>query len=71
MARNASGKLKVVHQLYQFLEMSDLTTAMHALVTSCLDYCNILNMRLPLNSVWKLHLVKKAAVRPLLLTESM
>ena len=37
VARSAFAQLKLVHL---FLEMSDLATVTHALVTSCLDYRN-------------------------------
>ena len=42
VARSAFGQLKLVCQLCPFLEMSDLATVTHALVTSHLDYCNML-----------------------------
>ena len=50
-------------QLRPFLEMSDLATVTHALVTSRLDYCNALYVGLPLKSVRKLQLVQRAAAR--------
>ena len=41
VARSAFAQLKLVSQLHLFLEMSDLATVAHALVTSRLDYCNV------------------------------
>lgn len=41
---------------------SDLTTVTHTLV-SCLDFCNIVYMGLPLEAVWKLQLIHSSAVR--------
>ena len=40
-ARSAFAQLKLVHQLCPFLENSDLTTVIHALVTSRLNYCTV------------------------------
>ena len=40
VAGSAFAQPKLVHQLRPFLEMLDLPTVTHALVTSRLDYCN-------------------------------
>ena len=58
VARSAFAQLKLVLQLRSFLEMSDLATVTHALVTSYLDYCNALYVGLPSKTVWKLQLVQ-------------
>ena len=51
VARSAFAQLKLVCQLRLFLEMLDLATVTHALVTCRLDYCNMLYVRLPLKTV--------------------
>ena len=56
VARNVFAQLKLLCQLCPFLEMSNLATVTHALVTSRLDYCNVLYVGLPLKSVRKLQL---------------
>lgn len=43
--------------------MSDLAMVMHALVTSHLDECNVLNVGLPLKNVSKFLMVENAAAR--------
>ena len=43
--------------------MPDFVTVTHALLTSCLDYCNVPYMGLPLKSVRKLQLVQNVAAR--------
>ena len=58
VARSAFAQLKLVHQLRLFLEMLDLTTVAHAFVTSCLGYCNMLYVGLPLKTVQKFQLVQ-------------
>ena len=63
MARSTFAQLKLVHQLCLFLEMLDLATVTHALVTSCLDYCNVLYVEWPLKMVQKLQLVKNSTAR--------
>ena len=63
VARSAFAQLKLVRQLCPFLEMLDLATVTHALVTSQLDCCNTLYVGLPLKSVRKLQLVQRAAAR--------
>lgn len=54
---NAFSLVWLVHQLHLFLVLSFLATAIHALVASILDYCNMLCLGLPLKSVWKIQLV--------------
>ena len=63
MTRSVFTQLKQAHQLCLFLEISDLATMMHALVTSHLDYCNTLYVGLPLKTVWKLQVVQNATAR--------
>ena len=63
VARSAFSQLKLVHQLFPFLEMLDLATVIHASVTSRLDYCNTLFVGLPLKTVQKPQLVQNSAAR--------
>ena len=63
VTRSAFAQLKLLCHLHLFLEMSDLASVTHALVTSRLDYYNTLYVGLPLKSVRKLHLVQRAAAR--------
>ena len=58
VARSAFAQLKLVCQLHLFLERSDLAMVTHALVTSWLDYCNLLYVGLPMESVWKLQQIQ-------------
>lgn len=46
--------------LHPFLEMKQLGTVTHALVTSRLDYSDVLNVGLPLKRTWKSQLVPYA-----------
>lgn len=57
MARDVFAQLWRVYQLQPYLIRLDL---IHALVTSRLDYCNILYKDLHLNIVCKLQLVQNA-----------
>uniref|UniRef100_G1KYX6 HSR domain-containing protein n=1 Tax=Anolis carolinensis TaxID=28377 RepID=G1KYX6_ANOCA len=63
VARGAFAQLRLVRQLCPFLGKSDLATVVHTLVTSRLDYCNALYVRLPLKMARKLQLVQRAAAR--------
>uniref|UniRef100_A0A803THC7 Reverse transcriptase domain-containing protein n=1 Tax=Anolis carolinensis TaxID=28377 RepID=A0A803THC7_ANOCA len=63
VARGAFAQLRLVRQLRPFLKKSDLAIVVHALVTSLLDYCNALYLRLPLKMAQKLQLVQRAAAR--------
>uniref|UniRef100_A0A803TBL4 Reverse transcriptase domain-containing protein n=1 Tax=Anolis carolinensis TaxID=28377 RepID=A0A803TBL4_ANOCA len=63
VAGRAFAQLKLVHQLRLYLEKSGLTTVVHALVTSRMDYCNALYVGLPLKTVRKLQLVQRSAAR--------
>uniref|UniRef100_A0A803SSM3 Reverse transcriptase domain-containing protein n=1 Tax=Anolis carolinensis TaxID=28377 RepID=A0A803SSM3_ANOCA len=63
VAGRAFAQLKLVRQLRPYLEKSDLTMVVHALVTSRLDYCNALCVGLPLKTVRKLQLVQSTAAR--------
>ncbi|XP_061477973.1 uncharacterized protein LOC133382302 [Rhineura floridana] len=69
VARNAFYQLRLVAQLRPYLSREDLTSVVHALVTSRLDYCNALYVGLPLKTVWKLQLVQNAAARLLTRTK--
>ena len=46
MAKNAFEELKLVYQLHPFLKKSDVVMVLHALITSWLNYCIVLFMRL-------------------------
>uniref|UniRef100_A0A803SUT5 Reverse transcriptase domain-containing protein n=1 Tax=Anolis carolinensis TaxID=28377 RepID=A0A803SUT5_ANOCA len=63
VAGRAFAQLKLVRQLRPYLEKSDLTRVVHALVTSRLDYCNALYVGLPLKTARKLQLVQRLAAR--------
>ncbi|KAF7237686.1 putative RNA-directed DNA polymerase from transposon BS, partial [Varanus komodoensis] len=58
-------QLRLIHQLHPYLDEHSLATVIHALVTSHLDYCNMLCVRLPLNTVQILQLVLNRTARPL------
>uniref|UniRef100_A0A803TWX2 Reverse transcriptase domain-containing protein n=1 Tax=Anolis carolinensis TaxID=28377 RepID=A0A803TWX2_ANOCA len=63
VAGRAFAQLKLVRQLRPYLEKSDLTMVVHALVTSRLDNCNALYVGLPLKTARKLQLVQRSAAR--------
>ncbi|KAF7253194.1 von Willebrand factor A domain-containing protein 3B [Varanus komodoensis] len=54
------------YQLRPYLENDCLATVTHALVTSCLDFCNALYVGLPLKTVRILQLVQNRATRLLM-----
>lgn len=56
--RSAYYQLRLVHQLCSFVDKKGLSTVIHALVTSRLDYCNLLYVELALKAWWKLQLVQ-------------
>lgn len=53
-------QLRLMSQLYPLLQTADLARMTHNLVTSCLNYCNVLWVRFPLKSVQKLQLIQSA-----------
>ena len=53
--------LQLIRQLRPFLELEDLKTVVHTLVTSRLNFCNVLYIGLPLCLVQKLQLVQNMA----------
>nr|XP_060621478.1 uncharacterized protein LOC132768982 [Anolis sagrei ordinatus]XP_060621479.1 uncharacterized protein LOC132768982 [Anolis sagrei ordinatus]XP_060621480.1 uncharacterized protein LOC132768982 [Anolis sagrei ordinatus] len=61
----AFAQLRLVHQLRPYLVKADLAGVVHALVTSRLDYCNVLYIGLPLKMARKFQLVQRAAARML------
>ncbi|KAF7247239.1 Calcium uptake protein 1, mitochondrial [Varanus komodoensis] len=63
VARSAFLQLQLIHQLRPYLEYDCLATVTHALVTSCLDFCNALYVGLPLKTVRILQLVQNRAAR--------
>ena len=52
-----------IARLQPYLDMGALTTLVHALVISRLDYCNALYVGLPLKLMRKLQVVQNAAAR--------
>ncbi|KAF7236906.1 Coiled-coil domain-containing protein 40, partial [Varanus komodoensis] len=66
VARSAFLHLWLFHQLRPYLEYDCLATVTHALVTSRLDFCNMLYMGLPLKTVRILQLVQNRAARLLM-----
>ena len=56
-------QLLLVHQLWPLLDKDSLAMVEQALVTSRLDYCNALYVRLPLRLLQKLELVQNAAAQ--------
>uniref|UniRef100_A0A8D2Q3W3 Reverse transcriptase domain-containing protein n=1 Tax=Varanus komodoensis TaxID=61221 RepID=A0A8D2Q3W3_VARKO len=63
VARSAFFQLWLIHQLRTYLENDCLATVTHALVTSRLDFCNMLYVGLPLKTVRILQLVQNRAAR--------
>ncbi|KAF7235274.1 hypothetical protein EYD10_17889 [Varanus komodoensis] len=63
VVRSAFHQLRLIHQLCPYLEDDCLATVMHVLVTSRLDFCNVLYMGLPLKTVWILQMVQNRAAR--------
>lgn len=61
VVRTPFAHLWLVRQLQPYLNQSDLTIEVHALVTSKLDYCNGLCVGLVLKMVRKLQIVWNAA----------
>ncbi|XP_061477478.1 uncharacterized protein LOC133381914 [Rhineura floridana] len=69
VARNAFYQLRLVAQLRPYLSKEDLSSVVHAMVTSRLDYYNALYVGLPLKTIRKLQLVQNAAARLLTRTK--
>ncbi|KAF7252401.1 hypothetical protein EYD10_01895 [Varanus komodoensis] len=63
VARSAFFQLQLIHQLRPYLEYDCLATVTHVLVTSRLDFCNVLYVGLPLKTVRILQLVQNRAAR--------
>ncbi|KAF7245513.1 putative RNA-directed DNA polymerase from transposon BS [Varanus komodoensis] len=63
VARSAFLQLRLIHQLRPYLEYNCLATVTHALVTSRLDFCNVLYVGLPLKTVRIPQLVQNRAAR--------
>lgn len=59
------AQLSLVQQLWPYLSQMDLTTAVYALVTSRLDYCNTLCMELPWKTVQDVPLVQSTVAQDL------
>ena len=63
MARSAHLHLWWIAQLCPYLDTGTLTTLVHALVVSRIDYCNARYVRLPLRLMRKLQVVQSMAAR--------
>ncbi|KAF7242904.1 Ankyrin repeat and fibronectin type-III domain-containing protein 1 [Varanus komodoensis] len=66
VARSAFLQLRLIHQLRPYLEDDCLATVTHALVTSQLDFCNVLYVGLPLKTVRILQMAQNRAARLLM-----
>lgn len=51
----------ILCQLFPCLDWEGLLTVSFALFTSCLDYCKVFYIRLPLKTTWKLWLIQNVA----------
>ena len=65
VARTAFFHLRQARLLAPYLSTEDLASVIHAMVTSRIDFCNLLHAGLPLSLTWKLQLVQNAAARVL------
>lgn len=65
VARRAFAQPRLVHQLCLFLNWQVLFSVIYALVTSKLNYCNVLCLGLLLTSIWKFQLVQNKRCRQL------
>ena len=63
VVHSAYFHLQWIAQLRLYLDVGVLTTLVHTLVVSRLDYCNALYVGLPLRLVRKLQMVQNAATR--------
>ncbi|KAF7248518.1 NHP2-like protein 1 [Varanus komodoensis] len=63
VVRSAFLQLRLVHQLHPYQEEDCLVTVTHTLVTSQLDFCNVLYVGLPLKTVRILQMVQNRAAR--------
>lgn len=61
VSRSTFHQPRPVYYLHTFLDKKDLTTVSPALVTSRLNFCNVLYVGLPLDMAQKLQLVQNAA----------
>ena len=63
VARGTFLHLQKLYQLQPYLGERSLMTVTHALVTSCIDYCNAFYVGLPLKTVRRLQLVQNRTAR--------
>lgn len=61
VARRAFAQIHLVPQLHMFLNHELILMGTHALITSHLNYHNVLYMGLPWKSIWKLQLLQNEA----------
>ena len=57
------SSLRKISSIKGSLSKSNLETFIHAFISSCLDYCNILYVGLPKKSIYKLQKLQNAAIR--------
>ena len=63
VVRSAHLHLQQIAQLHLYLDTGVLTTLVHALIVSRIDYCNTIYMGLPLRLMRKLQMVQNMAAR--------
>ncbi|KAF7238280.1 Raftlin, partial [Varanus komodoensis] len=63
VTRSTFRQLRLIHRPRPYLDKHCLAVVIHALVTSWLDYCNVLYVGLPLKMVRMLQLVQNRAAR--------
>ena len=63
VAKSTFYQFMLIYQLCPYLDRDSLATVIHALITSRLDYCNVLYVGLPLKMVRKLQLLQNRTTR--------
>ena len=63
MVRSAHLHLQRIAQLCPYLDAGAVTTLVHALVVSRIDYCNTLYVELPLRLMHKLQMIQNTVAR--------
>jgi len=65
LVKNSLFHLQNIARLRSSLTLADAETLIHALITSCLDYCNALFIGLPKRLIARLQYVQNSAARVL------